>query len=84
MQIHWVILGSMENNLLEEIEIKFQVEELRKWAQRWYVAAEFLQKIWWVSLSFSLSKLCEEDEMNSGDQGVVFILILTEFPREKW
>ena len=45
------------------------------------VAAEFLQKIWWVSLSFSLSKLGEEDEMIYGDQGVVFILIRTEFPR---
>ena len=55
MQIYWVILGSMENNLLEEIEMKFQVEELRKWAQRWYVAAEVLYKIKWVSLSsFSL------------------------------
>ena len=71
----------MENNLLEEIEMKFQVEKLRKWTQRWYVAAEFLKKIWWVSLSFSLSKLCEEDEMNYRDQGVVFILIRTEFLR---
>ena len=83
MQIHYVILGSMGNNLLEEIVERKQMDDLQKQAQRWYIAAKSCKKLWWVSLSFFLSKLCEEDKMNSGDQGGVFIEVWSEFPRKK-
>ena len=54
----------MENNLLEDFGLKFLVEDLQKLAQKWIVAAEFLQKTKCVFSFFFLSNLYGKNEIS--------------------
>ena len=58
MQIYWIILQSMENNLLEEIGERKWVEDLQNQAQSWQLSLIFCRKLKQpLFFSFSLYSL---------------------------